>query len=222
MTMDTIDPFSAFSELLELPQPPKRLYIRGSLKNIENKKRLVVVGSRDCGEYGKQVCRYLIEGLKGCPVVIVSGLALGIDCIAHQSALDAGLTTIAFPGSGLSWECLYPSRHRMLAKSILDKGGAIISEYEPNKRTEPWMFPMRNRLMAGIADFVLVIEAKERSGSLITANLAVEYNKSVGIVPGNIFSETSKGTHSLLKLGAIPITEPTDIAIELGLDAYVA
>lgn len=215
--IEEIDPVVAFPQFSELPQPPKNLSMRGSLSHCHNKKYIAIVGSRAYTSYGAQVCRDLINGLRGYPVVIVSGLAMGIDAIAHKTAIENNLTTIAFPGSGLGWNVLYPSMNKGLAKEILSAGGALLSEYDENFRAAHWSFPQRNRLVAGIADIVIVIEAKEKSGALITARLGTEYNKIVGAVPGPIYSETSKGTNWLLHLGATIIRDSSDILEELGL-----
>lgn len=215
--IESIDPLSAFPSFLEIPQKPKALYLRGTLEYIKHKKMIAIVGSRACTSYGIQACKRLIEGLRGYNVVIVSGLALGIDAVAHRAAIDAGLTTVAFPGSGLGEKTLYPSMNRNLAKDILLSGGALISEYERDVKGAHWTFPQRNRLVAGACDIVVVIEAPEKSGALITARLGTEYNKIVAAVPGSIFGESSKGTNWLLKLGATPITTSEDILKELGL-----
>lgn len=212
-----IHPTDAFPALAEIPQPPKRLFVRGSLTRSEGTKFLTVVGSRNHTSYGKSICHSLIAGLAGYPITIVSGLALGIDAAAHQAALDAGLPTIAFPGSGLGWKTLYPAQHRGLAESILAAGGALISEYPEDTRGAPWTFPARNRLEAGISDMTLIIEAEEKSGTLITARLATEYNKIVGAIPGPITSTSSKGANWLLRMGAVPVTSSADILEELGL-----
>jgi len=180
---------------------------------------LAVVGSRAASAYGRQVCDYLIEGLRGYPVVIVSGLAYGIDACAHKAALNAGLKTISVPGSGLDWDVMYPKANVNLAKEIIKAGGAHLSEFEPDQKAADYTFPQRNRIMAGMCKATLVIEAKERSGSLITARLATEYNRELCVVPGNIFSDVSKGTHQFMKLGATPITEPEDILRVLGLES---
>lgn len=214
-----IDPFVSFPSLAEIPQKPKRLYIRGSLEQIKNKKVIAIVGSRACTSYGTNACRTLIEGLRGYNVVIVSGLAMGIDAVAHKVALENNLTTIAFPGSGLSWKTIYPAINKGLAKEILNHGGALISEYEAETKGAIWTFPQRNRLVAGIADIVIVIEAQEKSGALITARLGTEYNKIVGALPGSIYNDSSKGANWLLRLGAVPITSSADILQELGLQA---
>jgi DNA processing protein len=135
--------------LKEIPDPPEQLFVRGNLPT--KSKILSVVGARAYSSYGKDVCEMLIDGLRGHDVAIVSGLALGIDSIAHKSALSAGLFTLAVPGSGLNDEVLYPSTHKKLAHDILDAGGGLLSEFEPDFKATPWSFPQRNRIMAGLA-----------------------------------------------------------------------
>ena len=220
-----------FPKLLhEIPDPPKSLRIIGKLPEINSEsqadnhsscnpelKYLCVVGSRRYSQYGKEGCEHLIEGLRGYPVVIVSGLALGIDGIAHRAALSAGLKTIAVPGSGLSEKVLYPSAHRELAKEIVESGGALISEFEDNFKATPYSFPQRNRIMAGMSHATFVIEAELKSGTLITSKYATEYNRDVFTVPHSIFSKTGEGPHMLLRLGATPITQSIDIITALGL-----
>jgi DNA processing protein len=179
---------------------------------------LCVVGSRKASSYGEHACRELIRGLAGAPVTIISGLALGIDAIAHAAALDAGLHTIAVPGSGLDRRVLYPRSNIGLADRILESGGALVSELEPTTRASKWSFPNRNRLMAGMSHAVLVVEAGERSGTLITARLGLEYGRDVCAVPGSIFSETSAGAHDLIRDGARPITSSDDLRDVLDLD----
>ena len=212
-------PTSEYSPLLiEIPDAPKEVYVRGEMLP-RGTSFLAVVGSRDYTNYGKQVVEYLIGGLRGYPVAIISGLALGIDALAHTTALDAGLYTLAVPGSGLDDDALYPRRNYGLAQRILQSGGGMLSEYEPNFRATTWSFPQRNRIMAGLSHAVLLIEAGERSGTLITARLTAEYNRELLVVPGNIFSDNSKGVHQFLKLGATPVTTPEDILIALGIEA---
>lgn len=213
-----INPTDSFPYLSEIPQKPKKLYLRGTLEHVKHKKVVAIVGSRACTSYGINACKKLIEGLRGYNIVIVSGLALGIDAVVHRLALEAGLTTLAFPGSGLGWNTIHPSTNRELAKEILKHGGALISEYKEETRGAIWTFPQRNRIVAGVADMVVVIEAPEKSGALITARLGTEYNKIVGAVPGSIYGDSSKGTNWLLKLGAVPITSSEDILRELGLE----
>ena len=159
----------------------------------------------------------LLGGLAGSPVVIVSGLAYGIDAEAHKAALRHGLPTVAVPGSGLDWNVLYPKANQSLAREILASGGALLSEEKPDATAMDYMFPRRNRIMVGLSHATLVVEAKEKSGSLITAKLATEYNRKVLLVPVSIFSESSKGTPHFLKLGASAATEPADILRALGL-----
>ncbi len=211
-----LDPKDFPTLLREIPDPPKRLYVRGSLPP-ESHAWLAVVGSRACTPYGRQVVRYLIEGLRGYPVVIVSGLAYGIDTEAHRAALDAGLTTVAVPGSGLDWSVLYPKANHGLARDILAAGGALLSEEEPGAKAMDYMFPKRNRIMAGLTKATLMVEARGKSGSLITAKLTTEYNRELLVVPGSIFSEESKGTHQFLRLGATAVTSPEDVLQSLGI-----
>ncbi len=219
-----LSPESFPTRLLEIPDPPKKLYVRGELPALSEvegpsaTKWLAVVGSRAATSYGRQVCDYLIEGLRGYPVVIVSGLAYGIDACAHKAALNAGLPTVAVPGSGLDWSVMYPKANVGLAKEILKSGGAHLSEFEPQFKATDYSFPQRNRIMVGLSHATLVIEAKERSGSLITARLTTEYNRELLVVPGSIFSSASRGTHQFLKLGATPVTEPEDILKALGIE----
>ena len=203
--------------LNEIPQPPKTLYIRGKLPS-EDMIYLAVVGSRKYTSYGKDICEKLIRGLKGHPIVIVSGLAIGIDTIAHKAALEAGITTISFPGSGLDNSVLYPRVNIKLAQEIINKGGCLISEFEPNAISQLYFFPQRNRLMAGISKAVLIIEAEEKSGTLITARMAVDYNRDVLAVPGSAFSSNSNGTNSLIKQGATPVVCSNDILEALGFE----
>ncbi len=204
-------------QLLEIPQVPDHLYIKGELPSPEDYIYVSVVGSRKHTSYGKDACEKIIRGLKGYPFVIVSGLALGIDSIAHKTALEVGLPTIAIPGSGLDDKVLYPSANRGLADLILRKGGCVLSEFEPDFRATLWSFPKRNRIVAGISRAVIVIEAPEKSGALITVRMAVDYNRDVFAVPGSIFSETSKGTNKFIKLGATPLTCAEDILNAFGL-----
>ena len=202
--------------LREIPDAPKKLHMRGTLPSDEHR-WLSVVGSRACTDYGRRALKYLIEGLRGYPIVIVSGLAYGIDAEAHRAALDAGLTCVAVPGSGLDWNALHPRANVSLAREILEKGGALLSEEEPDARPRDYMFPKRNRIVAGLSTATLIVEAQEKSGSLITAKLTTEYNRELLVVPGSIFSNESKGTHQFLRLGATAVTSPEDILIALGI-----
>lgn len=211
-------PEAEFPEgLTEIPQPPKQLRYRGQLPSSDMK-LLSVVGSRHYTNYGKQVVAELIAGLKGYDVGIVSGLALGLDSLAHEAALQNHIYTLAIPGGGLGDEVIYPRRHLSLARQILAAGGGLLSEYEDDFKATTWSFPQRNRLVAGIAHATLLIEAAEKSGTLITARMAADYNRELLVVPGSIFSENSRGTHQFLKLGATPITTSYDILEALGIN----
>lgn len=203
--------------LKEISDPPKVLYVEGELPDPETHVYLAVVGSRKYSSYGKMVCQELIKGLAGMPVVIVSGLALGMDAIAHKQALESGLKTIALPGSGLAPHIIAPRTNFRLARDIVHYGGALVSEFEPEHKAAPWSFPQRNRIMAGICHATLVVEASEKSGTLITARLAMEYNRDVLTVPGSIYSNQSKGPNDLIKNGATPITSVDDLIQALGL-----
>ena len=203
--------------LKEIADPPTKLYLRGKFPDHKNK-FLAVVGARRFSAYGKEVCEKLIAGLAGFPIVIVSGLALGIDSIAHKAALQNRLITVAVPGSGLNDDVLYPPSHKNLAKEIIEKGGALLSEFEPGFISAPFAFPQRNRIMAGLSNAVLIIEAEQKSGTMITAKLATEYNRDVLTVPGSIFSKNSEGPHLLLRLGATPIRHSSDILEALGFE----
>jgi DNA processing protein len=203
--------------LLELPQKPEDLWIMGELPS-EKLIPLCVVGSRKFTSYGKEACEKIISGLRGYPILIVSGFAMGIDTIAHKTAIKNGLQTIAFPGSGLSREAIFPKVNANFVNEILESGGCLISEFEPDFKATQWCFPMRNRLMAGYSRALLVIEGEEKSGTLITARLAVEYNKDVYAVPGSIFSPTSRGTNKLIRQGATPINCADDVLEALGFE----
>ncbi|MDD5069083.1 MAG: DNA-processing protein DprA [Candidatus Pacebacteria bacterium] len=204
--------------LREINDPPKKLYVKGTLPDWKENMFLAVVGARKYTSYGKEACEKLIAGLRGYPIVIVSGLALGIDSIAHRAALDAGLKTIAVPGSGLGPEFIYPRSHVALAEKIVESGGALLSEFEPKTPGYPKNFPQRNRIMAGMTHATLVVEAEIRSGTLITSKFAIEYNRDVLTIPGSIFSKTSEGPHMLLRLGATPITTSEELLEALGFE----
>lgn len=164
------------------------------------------------------VCRELILGLSGSGVVIVSGLAIGIDAVAHKAALEAGLATIAVLGSGLGWDAVYPRTNLELAKEILAGGGALISEFPSGYTPRHYNFPERNRIMAGLSHATLVVEAVLKSGTLITARLALDYNRDIFAVPGSIFAKQSAGPHMLLSNGAMLVSQCEDILRGLGID----
>lgn len=203
--------------LLEIPQPPEQLFIIGELPK-ENLIYLCVVGSRKYTSYGKEICEKIIAGLKDYPIVIVSGFAIGIDTISHKKAMQVGLKTVVFPGSGLSDEAIYPKTNIRLMREVVENGGCLISEFEPDFKATQWSFPMRNRLMAGISKATLIIEAEEKSGTLITARLTTEYNRDLLAVPGSVFSSSSKGTNKLIKAGATPVSSPEDVLEALGFE----
>lgn len=187
---------------------PKKLYILGKLpeKNIPT---IAIVGSRKPSQYGREVTEKLASELARAGVVVVSGLALGVDSIAHRAALEVHGTTLAVLAHGL--DTVYPSSHKALAKQIIEGGGALISEYEPGISPMAYRFLERNRIISGIADGVLIVEAATRSGSLSTATHALNQNKEVFAVPGNITSPQSSGCNALIRQGAIPVTKVEDI-----------
>ncbi len=209
-------------ELLhEIPKPPEQLWYQGQLPKA-GMKLLAVVGSRKYSAYGKQALERLLPGLASYPIGIVSGLALGIDALAHETALAHGLYTLAIPGSGLDSRIIAPRSNQLLAERILRADGGLLSELEPQTSAAIWTFPLRNRIMAGLTHATLLIEAGAKSGTLITARLAVDYNRELLAVPGSIFSQNSYGVHQFLKLGATMVTEPEDILLALGIEPGVA
>jgi DNA processing protein len=201
----------------EIPQPPRTLYIRGQLPPVGHK-RVTIVGSRRCSQYARQVVEEICASLAGQPVTIISGLALGIDSHAHECALRHGLHTIAVLGSGIDDDSLYPRRQGQLAYRILESGGALISEYGAGTHALKWMLPARNRIMVGLADLVIVIEAREKSGTLISARMATDYNRDLMAVPNSVHSPYSKGSNDLIRQGAYVYTCPRNIYELLGLE----
>jgi DNA processing protein len=209
---------SFLSSLLEIPDCPEKIYIRGKNISREDTKFIAIVGSRKHSSYAKNALEKIISEISGYNIVIISGLALGIDTLAHQFSLQNKMKTIAVPGSGISDSVIYPRSNSHLAKQILDSNGIIISEFDPEFKATPWSFPQRNRIMAGLADLVLVVEASEKSGTLITARLALEYNKDLSVIPASIFSDFSAGSNQLLKQGAHPVFSGTEILELLGIN----
>jgi len=203
--------------LTEIPDAPKRLFVRGILPSYDEYMFLCVVGSRAASPYGRRACSSLISGLAGAPVCIVSGLALGIDADAHEAALSVGLKTIAVLPSSADDATIYPTTNRPLAKRILQSGGALVSEYEDGSRAAQWTFPARNRIMAGLSNATLIIEASEKSGTQITARLALDYNRDVLCVPHPIGVEGGLGGNRLIREGALIIRDSADILDALGL-----
>ncbi|MFH1412752.1 MAG: DNA-processing protein DprA [bacterium] len=203
--------------LKQIHDPPHILYCRGILNPQLTKFTLAVVGSRKHSPYGHQVIRKLVSELSKLGITIVSGLAFGLDALAHQTALDYHGKTIAVLGSGLDDYNIYPSENLQLAHQIIANNGCLISEYAPGTGAQKYHFPMRNRIISGMSLGTLVIEAAERSGSLITARYALEQNREVMAIPGRIDSSTSKGTNNLIKMGARPVTSIDDILETLNL-----
>lgn len=203
--------------LRETPFPPEIIYIKGELPD-EKLIHLAAVGTRRCSNYGKEACEKIISGLAEYEIVIVSGLAIGIDAISHKTAISNNMNTIAVLGSGLSDEVLYPRQNLQLSKEIVESGGCVISEYPYAMKAALHTFPQRNRIVAGLSKGIFVVEAPEKSGALITANFGVDYNRDVYALPGLIFSENSKGTNNLIKTGAATITSSEDILRLLGFE----
>jgi DNA processing protein len=197
--------------------PPARLWLRGrGDPELLSRPAVAVVGARACSAYGEQVARLVGRELASAGVVVVSGLARGVDGEAHRGALEAGGTTVAVLGCGIDRD--YPARHARLAAQIAETG-LVISEYEPGIDPAPWRFPARNRIVAGLAAAVVIVEARERSGALITADFALEEGREVFAVPGEITSRLSVGTNELIRLGAAPLTKTTDVLEALGIEA---
>lgn len=189
--------------LRELSAPPPVLYVRGELLP-DDEWAVAIVGTRKMSAYGRRVTEMLVNGLTEAGLTIISGLALGVDGVAHHTALQAGGRTIAVLANGL--DRTYPARHKKMAKTIISQGqGALISDYPIGTRPEARNFPPRNRIISGLSLGVVIVEAGERSGALITARYAIDQNREVMAVPGNIFSTTSKGPNQLITQGATPV-----------------
>lgn len=216
MDLRLISPDLYPPQLREIPFMPPDLWMRGSLPP-EDTKFLTVIGSRDLSDYGKRACEYLIKGLADYPISIVSGLALGADACAHEAALKASLHTIAIPGSGLFDSVIGPRQNLPLAQRILESGGCLLSEQEPDHVPRPADFPSRNRIMVGLADAVLMIESASLSGTLISARMAGDYGRHLLCVPHRIDDEHGYGPHQFMRLGATLVTEPEHILEALSL-----
>lgn len=202
--------------LKNIPTPPTILYIAGdSLEELLALPRVTIVGSRKVTAYGKAITTQLAGELAREGVVIVSGLAIGVDALAHKAALDAGGLTIAVLPCGL--DTIYPRGHYTLAMNILKQGGALITEYPDGTIPYPGNFVARNRITAGLSNVTLITEAAKKSGTLHTARFALEQGRDVMAVPGNITSPNSSGTNTLIKSGAQPVTETADIFHALGM-----
>ncbi|HUC90332.1 MAG TPA: DNA-processing protein DprA [Patescibacteria group bacterium] len=204
------------AKLRQIPQPPNQLFILGNnLDKLLSQPCVTIVGSRKVTTYGKAVTTQLTRELAKAGVTIISGLALGVDSIAHQAALDVGGSTVAVLPSGLDY--IYPASHRGLARQIKEQGGALVTEYNTNTPIYPVNFIRRNRITSGLGDALLITEATEKSGTLHTARFALEQGKDVFAVPGNITSPTSNGTNNLIKSGAALVTKVDDILNTLGI-----
>jgi DNA processing protein len=202
--------------LRSIHDPPPGLFLRGAAEpELLRRPAAAVVGARSCSPYGAQVARTLGRDLGAAGLVVVSGLARGVDGEAHRGALEAGGPTVAVLGCGVDRD--YPASHRELAARIREHG-LVVSEYPPGVEPAPWRFPARNRVIAGLAGATVVVEARERSGALITADLALEEGREVFAVPGEITSALSAGTNDLLRLGAAPLVATKDVLDLFGID----
>jgi len=202
--------------LRAIHDPPKRLYLRGAGElQLLTRPSVAVVGARACSPYGAQVARLLGRELAAAGVVVVSGLARGVDGEAHRGALETDGHTVAVLGCGIDRD--YPAAHAALARAIAERS-LLVSEYEPGVEPLPFRFPARNRIVAGLCAATIVVEARERSGALITADFALEEGREVFAVPGEITSSLSAGTNALLRLGATPLTSMRDVLESLGIE----
>lgn len=197
-------------QLAAIPDPPVILHVAGALSKAP---AVAIVGSRECTSYGRSVATALAVELAGAGATVVSGLARGIDAAAHRGALAGGGHTVAVLPGGL--QPVYPRSHGALARQILANGGALVAEHEPGTPVSRWLFPKRNRIIAGLSLVTVVVEAAVRSGARITADLALDYGREVLVVPGPITSPTSAGCNALLAQGAYPCTGAADIAAHL-------
>jgi DNA processing protein len=204
-------------QLRELHDPPPGLFLRGDAEpELLARPAVAIVGARACSSYGGQVARLLGRELAAAGLVVVSGLARGVDGEAHKGTLEAGGPTVAVLGCGIDRD--YPAVHAQLAARISGTG-LVLSEYAPGVEPAPWRFPARNRIIAGLAAAAVIVEARERSGALITADFALEAGREVFAVPGEITSALSAGTNALLRLGATPLTSAEDVLEALGIAA---
>jgi DNA processing protein len=202
--------------LTAIHDPPPGLFIRGEADvEVLRRPAVAVVGARACSSYGSSVARAVGRDLAAAGLVVISGMARGIDGEAHRGALEAGGTTVAVLGCGVDRD--YPAAHTQLATHIRE-AGLVVSEYAPGVEPAPWRFPARNRIVAGLSQVAVVVEARERSGALITADLALEEGRDVFAVPGEITSALSGGTNELLRLGAAPLTSARDVLERFGLE----
>jgi DNA processing protein len=203
--------------LRAIHDPPPGLFVHGgTVVDMLRRPAVAIVGARSCSPYGAQVARLFGRELAAAGLVVVSGLARGVDGEAHRGALEAGGATVGVLGCGIDRD--YPAAHAALASRIRENG-LVVSEYPPGVEPAPWRFPARNRIIAGLSGATVVVEARERSGALITADLALEEGREVFAVPGEITSALSAGTNDLLRLGATPLTSGKDVLDLFGLEA---
>ena len=207
---------AGFPPLLNaIHDPPPGLFLRGAAEpELLARPAMAVVGARACSAYGRQVARRLGRELAAAGLVVVSGMARGVDAEAHRGALQAGGVTVAVLGCGVDRD--YPAAHATLAREIVERG-LVVSEYGPGVEPAPWRFPARNRIIAGLCAATTVVEARERSGALITADFALEEGREVLAVPGEITSALSAGSNALLRLGATPLTRCEDALESFGI-----
>lgn len=202
-------------ELASIYQPPECLFLRGTLAQNTC---IAFVGSRSCTSYGRIALEQLIPPLATYPVTIVSGLALGLDGIAHELALQSHLPTVAVLGTGIDKHSVYPREHAQLSERILEQGGCLLSEYPPHTGSRKEHFPQRNRIISGLSQVTVIVEAKRNSGSLITAKSALEQQREVLAVPGPIHIKQNEGSHQLIKMGAQLCDSASDIIDALKLE----
>jgi DNA processing protein len=201
--------------LKKISNPPKVLYVKGEI--LPNKNCFAIVGTRLCSAYGKQVALEIAGDLAEAGLTIVSGLAPGIDTFSHLAVVERGKRTIAVLGTGVDEKSIYPKSNLKLARKILETGGCLISEYPPGTPGSQFTFPQRNRIISGLSFGVLVVEAKEKSGALITAEWARKQGRKVFAIPGPIHSSNSRGCHYLIKKGVKLVENANDILEELNL-----
>lgn len=213
-TLDHDIPMTVYADknypegLLTIPDPPALLYFNGN-SNIEYQKSIAIVGTRKCTSYALEACGYFSRELSKLGFTIISGLANGIDTKAHRSCLEASGRTCAVIGSGFN--AIYPKNNTQLLRDIIEQSGVVFSEYSPKTSARTHHFPMRNRIVAGLSRAIIVVEAPEKSGSLITAKLGLDYNRDVLVVPGQIFQKGFKGSHALIQEGAMLIQTIDDV-----------
>ena len=189
--------------LRNIDDPPKELYCLGNLELLNYKNNIAMIGSRNCSSYGERAAKDFAYNLAKEGICIVSGLAKGIDSFSHIGALNAKGKTIAVLGSGL--DNIYPKENIKLVEEIINNNGLVISEYPLGTKPLKYHFPARNRIISGLSDSVLVVEARRNSGTNITVDFALEQGKDVFVIPGNIYSKTSDGTNFLITEGAVPV-----------------